>query len=127
LLLMSKEQGYKTCDLGMAPMSGFQESEAATLEERLVHIFFSHLNFLFSFSGLRHFKSKFATGWEPRYAVFQRFVDLPKLAIALQRVSRVPRGKRRLHRVLSRPLIARIIRPRKMQSPTQREETVTIQ
>ncbi len=103
LLAMSKEKGYKTFDLGMAPMSGFQESESAKFEEKLVHIFFSHLNFLFSFSGLRQFKSKFATDWEPRYAVFQRFVDLPRLAIALQRVSRIPKSRKRnvLHGFLS--------------------------
>ncbi len=125
LLLMSKEQGYKTFDLGMAPMSGFQESESATIEERLVHIFFSHLNFLFSFSGLRQFKSKFATGWEPRYAVFQRFVDLPRLALTLQRVSSVPRRKQKHHGPRA-ALISKIPQGQLDGGP-DREETVTVQ
>ncbi len=125
LLLMSKEQGYKTFDLGMAPMSGFQESESSTFEERFVHIFFSHLNFLFSFSGLRQFKSKFATGWEPRYAVFQRFVDLPRLALAIQRASRMPRRKQRRHGTVPRPA-AVMVRTGPVHARSDHNETATV-
>ncbi len=126
LLLMGKEQGYKTFDLGMAPMSGFQESESATFEERLVHVFFSHLNFLFSFSGLRQFKSKFATGWEPRYAVFQRFVDLPRLALAIQRASRVPRRKQRHHGTVPRPAAVIDVRTGPVHARSDHNETATV-
>ncbi len=126
LLLMAKEQGFKTFDLGMAPMSGFQESESVTFEERLVHVFFSHLNFLFSFSGLRQFKSKFATGWEPRYAVFQRFVDLPRLALAIQRASRVPKRKRRNHGTAPRPAAVIDVRTGPVQARSDHNETATV-
>jgi phosphatidylglycerol lysyltransferase len=60
LFISMKEQGYQTFDLGMAPMSGFQLGEEPTLEERAIHYFFQHLNFLFSFKGLRAYKAKFA-------------------------------------------------------------------
>jgi phosphatidylglycerol lysyltransferase len=87
LFLYNKEKGYKRFSLGMAPMSGFQENEEASMEEKAIHYFFQHLNFLFSFTGLRQYKAKFATFWEPRYTVYQNPLDLPRLAIAMGRVS----------------------------------------
>ncbi len=90
LIEWNKEQGHERFNLGMAPMSGFHERESATIEETLIHNFFQRLNFLFSYSGLKHYKAKFADEWEPRYVVFRRLVDLPSLVMALNRVSRVP-------------------------------------
>lgn len=87
LFLYNKEKGYKRFNLGMAPMSGFQENEEASMEEKAIHYFSQHLNFLFSFTGLRQYKAKFATFWEPRYTVYQNPLDLPRLAIAMGRVS----------------------------------------
>ncbi len=89
LFLYAKEQGYERFNLGMAPMAGFQEREEATAEERAIHNFFQQLNFLFSFRGLRHYKAKFATTWEPRYLVYRTILDLPRLALALRRLSEV--------------------------------------
>lgn len=94
LFLHSKEGGFERFNLGMAPMSGFQEKEDASLEERAVHYFFQHLNFLFSYEGLRRYKAKFASFWEPRYAVYRNTLDLPKLAVALSRLSEL-NGKER--------------------------------
>ena len=89
VLLASKERGFKRFDLGMAPMSGFQEKEEASQQERAVHAFFQQLNFLFSYKGLRAYKAKFASVWEPRYAVYRNVLDLPRLAIALGKVSAI--------------------------------------
>ncbi len=89
LFLRAKEQGFHRFNLGLAPMAGFQEREEATAEERAIHIFFQQMNFLFSFRGLRQFKAKFATTWEPRYLVYRRALDLPRLALGLRRVSEV--------------------------------------
>ena len=87
LLLYSREQGFQRFNMGMAPMAGFQLNEEPGPEERAVHAFFQRLNFLFSFKGLRAYKAKFATGWEPRYVVYTNVFQLPRLAIALERVS----------------------------------------
>ncbi len=89
LFLWAKEKGYERFNLGMAPMAGFQEREEATVEERAIHSFFQQLNFLFSFRGLRHYKAKFATAWEPRYLIYRNIVELPRLALALRRVSEI--------------------------------------
>jgi len=87
LFLYNRGKGFERFNLGMAPMSGFQEKEEASLEERAVHYFFQHLNFLFSYRGLRQYKAKFASFWEPRYAIYRHPLDLPRLAIALSKVS----------------------------------------
>ena len=88
LFLLNKEQGFERFNLGMAPMAGFQENEDASLEEKAVHYFFQHLNLLFSFTGLRHYKAKFATSWEPRYVAYRNVLDLPKLTIALRKITK---------------------------------------
>ena len=83
LFLKSREEGFTRFNLGMSPMAGFQEFEEASPEERAVHAFFQHLNFLFSFKGLHAYKAKFANIWEPRYVVYKSVLDLPRLALAL--------------------------------------------
>ena len=89
LLLTDKELGFRQFNLGMAPMSGFHAGEAASPEERAIHTFFQHLGFLFSFKGLFAFKAKFATTWEPRYVVYRSALELPRLGLALRRVSEI--------------------------------------
>ena len=89
LFLRNKEQGFDRFNLGMVPMTGFQPHEEASPEERAIHVFVQHLNFLFSFKGLLAYKAKFATSWEPRYAVYRTPLDLVRLAFALNRVSEV--------------------------------------
>jgi phosphatidylglycerol lysyltransferase len=90
VFLRKKEEGLLRFNLGLAPMAGFQEQEEASPEERAIHAFFQHLNFLFSFKGLLAYKAKFASFWEPRYVVYRRAVELPRLAVALSRVSELP-------------------------------------
>jgi phosphatidylglycerol lysyltransferase len=84
-----KEKGFERFNLGMAPMSGFQEGEAASAEERAVHFFLRRLDFLFSYAGLYQYKKKFATSWEPRYEIYQNVLDLPRLAYALNKVASI--------------------------------------
>ncbi|HWH57536.1 MAG TPA: phosphatidylglycerol lysyltransferase domain-containing protein [Terriglobales bacterium] len=83
----AKQRGYARVSLGMAPMTGFEEHEEATLEERMIHGLFQKLNFIFSFRGLRYYKAKFATSWEPRYLIYKSSIDLPRIALALRRIS----------------------------------------
>ena len=90
-----KERGYRRFNLGMAPMSGFQDEEEASVEEKALHSFFQRLDFLFSYRGLKQYKAKFASLWEPRYAIYKTPLDLPRMAIALQLVSEVKKGKER--------------------------------
>jgi phosphatidylglycerol lysyltransferase len=89
----ARDRGYSRVSLGMAPMTGFQESEEATAEERAIHGIFKRLNFIFSFRGLYQYKAKFATSWEPRYLVYENVMELPRTAFALRRVSEIRQEK----------------------------------
>jgi phosphatidylglycerol lysyltransferase len=89
LFLELKKDGYQRFNMGMVPMSGFQKHETVSTGERVVHSFFQRLNFVFSFSGLRAYKAKFASFWEPRYIVYRNITDLPRMALALGKVSTV--------------------------------------
>jgi type IV secretory pathway VirJ component len=70
-------------------MSGFQSDEVAGVEEKIVHYFFSRMNFWFNYQGLRRYKEKFATIWEPRYLVYQNPADLPRIALAIRGVTEI--------------------------------------
>ena len=87
LFMELREAGYQRFNLGMAPLAGFQETEEASTEERAVHYFFQQFHFLFSYQGLRHYKAKYASSWEPRYLVYRNVLQLPLLAGAIMRVS----------------------------------------
>jgi phosphatidylglycerol lysyltransferase len=84
---LQKQRGFKRFSLGLAPLSGFLESEEAGASERAVEFFLQRLDFIFSFEGLADYKAKFATHWEPRYAMYRNVVDLPRMAVALLRIS----------------------------------------
>jgi phosphatidylglycerol lysyltransferase len=84
-----RRAGYERFSLGLAPMDGFTEREQATPEERAVHAFVRQLGFIFRYKGLKAFKAKFASFWEPRYVVYRHVLDLARLALALARVSEI--------------------------------------
>jgi phosphatidylglycerol lysyltransferase len=92
LFLHLGQRGYERFNMGLAPMSGFREEEDATAEERAIHYFFQHTRFLFSFKGLKAYKGKFATSWEPRYVIYQNALDLARHARAIYEVSEVRKG-----------------------------------
>jgi len=87
LLESLKNKGYERFNLGMAPMSGFRENDEASIEEKTIYYFSKRMNFLFGFAGLRLHKSKFASYWEPRYTIYKNPLDLPKLAIAIGKLT----------------------------------------
>ncbi len=86
LMLKHKEAGFKYFNFGLVPMVGFQKDERPSLEEKAIHFFFSYLNFLFRYMGLKQYKEKFCDFWEPRYLIYRRTRDLPQVALALNKV-----------------------------------------
>jgi phosphatidylglycerol lysyltransferase len=89
LFLELKKDGYHRFNMGMVPMAGFRQHETVSTGEKVIHQFFQRLNFVFSFSGLRAYKAKFASFWEPRYIVYRNVTDLPRMALALGKVSTI--------------------------------------
>jgi phosphatidylglycerol lysyltransferase len=79
LMLWAREQGYRWCALGMAPLSGFEHSPVAPLWNRLASFLYRHGEGLYSFQGLRAFKDKFDPVWEPRYLAYPGGLRLPRV------------------------------------------------
>ena len=49
----------------------------------------SFILLIFGFGGLKAYKAKFASSWEPRYVIYRHALDLPKVGIALGKVSKL--------------------------------------
>ncbi|HJW68635.1 MAG TPA: phosphatidylglycerol lysyltransferase domain-containing protein, partial [Candidatus Binatia bacterium] len=79
LLLWGKAEGYHWFNLGMAPLSGFEDRVLAPLWSRLGALLFRHGEDFYNFQGLRQFKEKFDPVWQPRYLVSPGGVVLPRV------------------------------------------------
>ncbi len=79
LLKWGKEQGYRWFALGMAPMSGFEQSPAAPLWSRLGTFLYEHGESFYNFQGLRAYKEKFHPVWEPHYLAYPGGLTLPRI------------------------------------------------
>lgn len=62
-----KEEGVRWFDLGMAPLSGFTDSDAAPFWHRLGRAIYEEGVPSYNFKGLRTFKNKLQPEWRPRY------------------------------------------------------------
>ncbi len=79
-----KARGYTQVNLGLAPLCGFAPGERSHWEERFVHRFLKHFSRILNFEGLRTFKAKYASLWQPRYIVYPSALSLPLLGLALR-------------------------------------------
>ncbi|NUF49628.1 bifunctional lysylphosphatidylglycerol flippase/synthetase MprF [Gilliamella sp. ESL0250] len=80
LILHYQEKGYKYFSLGMVPLAGMQRRRGAPMIQRLGALVFRRGGRFYNFQGLRRFKEKFATHWEPRYMAVPAGLD-PLVAI----------------------------------------------
>ena len=88
LFLHLRKRSFTRFTLGLAPLSGFRVDEKSTRAEKIVHQFAQNNSFLFSFKGLKTYKSKYANYWEPRYLIYKNIIDLPAIARALNELSK---------------------------------------
>ncbi len=79
LMAWGKAQGYRRFALGMAPLSGFDDSETASLWSRLGAFLYEHGESVYNFQGLRAYKEKFNPEWEPRYLAYPGGLRLPRI------------------------------------------------
>jgi len=77
LMLWGKEHGYRTFNLGMAPLSGLESSAVAPVWNRVATFIYRRGESLYNFQGLRAFKNKFRPSWEPRYLAWPGGLALP--------------------------------------------------
>jgi phosphatidylglycerol lysyltransferase len=67
LMVWGRANEYRWFSLGMAPLSGFEESPVAPLWNRAGSFLYEHGEAVYNFQGLRLFKQKFNPVWEPHY------------------------------------------------------------
>ena len=83
-LLYMKEQGFKSANLGLAPLSGI---EGTNLAEKAISFAYENLKAFGHFKGLRNYKEKFFPRWEKKYLVYNYDFHLLQVPNALKRVS----------------------------------------
>jgi phosphatidylglycerol lysyltransferase len=83
-LLYMKEKGYKSANLGLAPLSGM---EGTNLAEKTIQYAYENLKALGHFKGLRNYKEKFLPRWEQKFLVYNYDFHLLQVPNALRRVS----------------------------------------
>lgn len=67
LMQWGAREGYRSFNLGMAPLSGLSGRPLAPGWSRLGHAVFGHGEAIYGFAGLRAFKEKFRPVWVPRF------------------------------------------------------------
>ncbi|WP_440225368.1 bifunctional lysylphosphatidylglycerol flippase/synthetase MprF [Dokdonella sp. MW10] len=98
LMLWGREHGYRSFNLGMAPLSGMSRHRLAARSQRVLGFVAGHGERLYGFEGLRRYKNKFAPTWQPRYLASPGGMHLPGVFLDLTRLinrgpeSRVPAG-----------------------------------
>lgn len=90
LIQHAQAEAYRWFTLGIAPLSGIDGRKLAPAWARGAAFLFRHGEALYGFEGLRSYKAKFATHWEPRYIAGPR-----GMAFAL--------GIAAVHNIVSRP------------------------
>jgi len=79
LLQWGQQQGYQWFALGMAPLSGFEQSPVASLWTRVGAFLYAHGEAVYNFQGLRAYKEKFDPVWEPHYLAYPGGLRLARI------------------------------------------------
>jgi phosphatidylglycerol lysyltransferase len=79
VMTWGREQGYRRFVLGMAPLSGFEQSPVASFWNRIGAFLYEHGEPVYNFQGLRAYKDKFNPVWEPRYLAYPGGLRLPRI------------------------------------------------
>ncbi|HEX7127715.1 MAG TPA: bifunctional lysylphosphatidylglycerol flippase/synthetase MprF [Thermodesulfobacteriota bacterium] len=79
LMRWGREQGYRWCNLGMAPLSGLEDRTPAPLWNRVGTSLFQHGEPYDDFKGSRSYRETFAPHWVPRYLAVPSGLSLPRV------------------------------------------------
>ena len=79
LMQWGREQGYEFFNLGVAPLSGIEESPVAPLWSKVGRFVYGHGETFYNFKGLRAYKEKFHPEWEARYLAYPGGLGLPRI------------------------------------------------
>jgi phosphatidylglycerol lysyltransferase len=81
LMLWGQGQGYRSFNLGIAPLSGLESHPLAPAWHRVGNFIFRHGEHFYDFEALRRYKAKFDPVWEPRYLVARGGIALPRVLV----------------------------------------------
>jgi phosphatidylglycerol lysyltransferase len=81
-----KSIGYKSFNLGMAALSGFEKGH--TLKQRSIYYITEIIRNNSRFKGLHDFKEKFDPEWKNTYLVYQNYYDLLRFPVVFNKVSK---------------------------------------
>lgn len=79
-----KKTGFKTCNLGMVPMSGIDNPE--NLEERMIKMAYEKIRQFGHYKSLREYKEKFNPDWQMMYLAYNDPYDLIYFPGALEQI-----------------------------------------
>jgi phosphatidylglycerol lysyltransferase len=86
LIQHAQAEGYHWFTLGIAPLSGVDGRKLAPAWARGAAFLFRHGEILYDFNGLRSYKAKFATRWEPRYIAGPRGMAFARALAAVHHI-----------------------------------------
>lgn len=79
-----KGKGFKSCNMGMVPMSGIEDPE--NMQERVLKLAYERIRQFGHYKSLRAYKEKFDPAWEMMYMAYDAPYDLIYLPNALENV-----------------------------------------
>ena len=79
MMLWGKANGYRTFNLGMAPLSGLESRALAPLWTKAGAFLSRHGESVYHFQGLRQFKEKFDPVWRSKYLASPAGLALPRI------------------------------------------------
>jgi len=72
IIMWAKDSGYRKCSLGMAPLANVGNYKHSFISEKMIYYVYRYGNKKYNFKGLKEFKGKFATDWEPKYLAYKK-------------------------------------------------------
>ena len=93
LFEQARDDGYAYFNMGMAPLSGVGVSRYSFIQEKIAHLIYEYGYQLYGFQGLRSYKEKYVTDWEPKYIAYRKrnsliFTILQLLQVVNTRVNK---------------------------------------
>lgn len=89
LIDRGKAQGYSTLSLGMVPFVNPEPEATTAAADRAIAQLARPMSRFFASESLFAYKNKFHPDWEPRYLVLRSVAQLPRVALALARLSEI--------------------------------------
>lgn len=75
--------GIAKFDLGMTPLANVGTSRSSFVSERIANLIYQFGDSLYNFEGLRNYKKKYVTSWEPRYTAYSHNANIAFVMLAL--------------------------------------------